>query len=189
MSLEIVLGPMFSGKSSRILSVVSRYSALKLPILVIKHSADNRYSENEISTHDRRTVPCMSINSFETLERAFLNSFQLIIVEEAQFFKGLVDFVKLTVDTMSKNVLLVGLDGDSNRRPFGEILDCIPLADKVEKLTALCARCANGKEAIFSRRLTTAEEQVLIGSSDFYQAVCRDCYLECNGLEAPSHTP
>jgi thymidine kinase len=180
MSLEIVLGPMFSGKSSRILSVVSRYSALNLPILVIKHAADTRYAVNEISTHDQRKVPCLSVDSFDKVDRSILNSYKLIIVEEAQFFTGLVEFVKLVVDTMCRDVILVGLDGDSKRRPFGEILQCIPMADKVEKLTALCARCANGKEAIFSRRLTSSEEQMLVGSSDLYQAVCRDCYLETN---------
>lgn len=184
MSLEIVLGPMFSGKSSRILSIVSRYSALNLPILVIKHSADDRYSSDEVSTHDRRTAPCMKVSSFSGLMRKFLERYQVIIVEEAQFFSGLVNFVKTTVDKMRKNVVLVGLDGDSNREPFGELLQCIPLADKVEKLTALCSRCANGKEAIFSRRLKPSTEQVEIGAADKYQAVCRECYLECNGLES-----
>jgi thymidine kinase len=179
MSLEIVLGPMFSGKSSRILSTVSRYSALKLPILVIKHSADTRYSDLEVSTHDNRKTPCLSTDTLSSIPESELRRYQLIIVEEAQFFHGLVDFVKHVVDSLGKNVVLVGLDGDSRRMPFGEILQCIPLADTVEKLTSLCARCANGTEAIFSRRLTKSQEQVLVGAADQYQAVCRKCYLEC----------
>ena len=182
MSLEIVLGPMFSGKSSRILSTVSRYSALKLPILVIKHSRDTRYSDIEVSTHDNRKTPCLSLERLSDISESELQKYQLIIVEEAQFFHGLIDFVKHVVDVLRKNVVLVGLDGDSRRMPFGEILQCIPLADKVEKLTSLCARCANGTEAIFSRRLTQSEEQVLVGAADQYQAVCRRCYLECESM-------
>lgn len=184
MSLEIVLGPMFSGKSSRILSTVSRYSALNLPILVIKHYSDTRYSHTDVSTHDNRKTPCLCIDALSSIPECELRRYQLIIVEEAQFFNGLVNFVKHVVDTLRKNVILVGLDGDSNREPFGELLQCIPLADKVEKITALCARCANGKEAIFSRRLVQSAEQVEIGAADKYQAVCRECYLECNGLDA-----
>ena len=182
MSLEIVIGPMFSGKSSRILSIVSRYSALKVPILVIKHSADNRYSASEVATHDNRRAPCISLSKLESIDRDFLDKYQVIIVEEAQFFKNLVEFVVYTVDVLRKNVFLVGLDGDFNRKPFGDILNCIPMADRVEKLNSLCVRCANGKEALFTFRDTNDEKQMVVGGSDLYRALCRECYHECSLL-------
>lgn len=185
MSLEIVVGPMFSGKSSRIVSIVSRYSALKVPILVIKHSADNRYSASEVATHDNRRAPCISVSNLESIDRDFLDKYNVIIVEEAQFFKKLVEFVVYTVDLLRKNVFLVGLDGDFNRKPFGEILHCIPLADRVEKLNALCVRCAgNGKEAdaLFTFRDIPEETQMVVGGADIYRALCRECYHKCSAV-------
>lgn len=182
MSLEIVIGPMFSGKSSRILSIVSRYSALNMPILVVKHSADTRYSTNEVATHDNRRAPCISVSKLESLSREVLRTYQVIIVEEAQFFKNLVEFVRFTVDILGKNVFLVGLDGDFNRKPFGDILNCIPMADRVEKLNALCVRCANGKEALFTFRDSNDDKQVVVGGSEVYRALCRECYHECSDM-------
>lgn len=178
MSLEILVGPMFSGKSSRILSIVSRYSALGVPILVIKHAADIRYASNEVATHDGRRAPCITATHFSDIEPDFLKRFRVIIVEEAQFFSELVPFVQYVVDQLKVHLFLVGLDGDSERKPFGEILQCIPLADKVEKLTALCHRCANGTPGIFSYRNSHQNQQVIVAGADLYEAVCRDCYHE-----------
>jgi thymidine kinase len=183
MSLEIILGPMFSGKSSRIVSIVSRYGVLRAPVLVIKHAADNRYAQNEVATHDGRTAPCVTAADFSAFNDAYLNRFQVIIVEEAQFFQGLVDFVRHVVDDLGKNVYLVGLDGDSERRPFGEILQCVPMADKVEKLTALCVRCANGTPAIFTRRRVPYEQQMVVAGSNLYEPVCRECYFQFNAMD------
>lgn len=184
MSLEILVGPMFSGKSSRILTIVSRYSALGVPILVIKHAADVRYASNEVATHDGRRAPCISVSYFTEIDADFLKKFRVIIVEEAQFFNGLVPFVQYVVDELKCHLFLVGLDGDSERRPFGEILQCIPLADKVEKLTALCHRCANGTPGIFSYRNGHQNQQVIVAGADLYEAVCRECYHEKSALNA-----
>ncbi len=186
MSLEIILGPMFSGKSSRILSIVSRYSALNVPILVIKHAADNRYSANEVVTHDNRRVPCVAALNFGDIDPHFLQDFKVVIIEEAQFFQGLVGFVRHLVDNLDIHVFVVGLDGDSERRPFGEILQCIPLADKVEKLTALCHRCANGTPGIFTYRNGHRDQQMIVGGANMYEALCRDCYHEKYALDNAS---
>lgn len=185
MSLEIILGPMFSGKSSRILSIVSRYSAINMPILVIKHAADNRYATNEIVTHDNRRAPCITVGYFSDVDQQFLRQFRVVVIEEAQFFQGLVEFVTYLVDRLECQVFVVGLDGDSDRKPFGEILQCIPLADKVEKLTAMCHRCVNGRPAIFTYRNGGHQhQQVIVGGADVYQAVCRECYHEKFAIDA-----
>ena len=182
MSLDIVLGPMFSGKSSRILSIVSRYASIGTPVLVIKHESDVRYeySENDIVTHDNRRAVCSSVMSLnnEALRQQVARH-RVIIVDEAQFFDGLVSFVKWAVDEQEKQVYLMGLDGDSNRQMFGEILQCIPLADRIERLTAFCKRCANGTPAIFTyRNWGPTDQQVFVGGPDMYEASCRECYLE-----------
>jgi thymidine kinase len=190
MSLDIIIGPMFSGKSSRILSIVSRYEAIKTPILVIKHSSDTRYEfgHTDVVTHDKRKVPCISVQNLfyeEVMDR--IGAYQVIIVDEAQFFDRLVPFVEHVVDTLGKNLYLVGLDGDSNRRRFGELLDCIPLADRVEKISAFCHRCSDGTPGLFSyRRKGPGDQQVIVGGPERYQSLCRKCYLQKVGFTGKS---
>ncbi len=174
MSLDVVIGPMFSGKSSYVLSLVSRYSTLGVPVLVITHVSDNRYGEGIVATHDGRSAPCVHAKDLDDVDIA---AYKVIIVDEAQFFKYLVPFVEWAVDTHRKHVYLVGLDGDSNRRRFGEILDCIPLADRVHRLTAFCRRCGDGTPGLFSYRREYSDQQVIVGGSNQYEALCRNCYL------------
>lgn len=179
MSLDILIGPMFAGKSSRILSIVSRYSALGTPVLVVKHSSDVRYgTDSVIVTHDANTTPCMSVRDLDDIPLETLLKYQVIIVDEAQFFPHLIPFVEHAVDTHKRNLYLVGLDGDSNRRKFGELLDCIPLADRVERITAFCQKCADGTPGLFSHRKSgITDKQVLIGAHNSYMTLCRECYL------------
>jgi thymidine kinase len=185
MSLDILIGPMFAGKSTRILSIASRYSALGTPVLVVKHSNDTRYGmPNAIVTHDAQTYPCISVNDLGDIPLEDILRYQVIIVEEAQFFRHLIPFVEHVVDTHGKNLYLVGLDGDSNRRRFGELLDCIPLADRVERVTAFCHQCADGTPGLFSWRHTgSTNRQVAVGGLNSYKALCRTCYLEKLGVE------
>jgi thymidine kinase len=179
MSLDILIGPMFAGKSSRILSIVSRYSALGTPVLVVKPSKDTRYGNvSAIVTHDANTCPCICVQDLDDIPLEDILKYQVIIVEEAQFFKHLIPFVEHVVDTHGRNLYLVGLDGDSNRRKFGEILDCIPLADRVERITAFCQKCANGTPGLFShRKHGISDQQVLIGGHNAYMTLCRQCYM------------
>jgi thymidine kinase len=102
------------------------------------------------------------------------NRSKVILVNEGQFFGNLKEFV---VEMLSKNkkIYVSGLDGDFKREKFGQILDLIPLCDKVTKLTSLCSICKDGTPGIFSLRLSEQEEQKVIGS-DNYIPVCRKCY-------------
>ena len=76
----------------------------------------------------------------------------------------------------NKKIYICGLDGDFQRNKFGQILDLIPLCDKVTKLTSLCSICKNGAPGIFSMRLSTEKQQTLVGS-DNYVPVCRKCFV------------
>lgn len=176
MSLDIILGPMFAGKSSRILSIVSRYASLGMRVLVVKHASDVRYGdEDDVITHDQRRAPCIRVDNLNEVE---LDGFQVIVVDEAHFFSGLVNFVKRVVEHHGRHLFLVGLDGDSHRQPFGELLECIPLADRVERITAFCRLCANGTPGLFSyRRRGQPNQQVMVGGADVYETLCRNCYL------------
>jgi thymidine kinase len=188
MSLDIVLGPMFAGKSSYILGLVLRYSAIGTPVMVIKHSSDTRYvyGEDNIVTHDQRRATCASVQYLgQVVLRDRIKDHSVIIVDEAQFFPELVEFVTYVVEELGKKLYLVGLDGDIHRKPFGEILECIPLADRIEKLTSFCHSCADGTPGLFSYRSQgPMDQQVLIGGQDMYQSLCRACYLRRNKEES-----
>lgn len=179
MSVEIIVGPMFAGKSSTVIRTVNRYKVLGWKICCISHSSDNRYSADAmLMNHDSVGVPCEKWASLMTYisDPEFLSS-KLVIIDEAQFFPDLREFVEYASDHLSKDVLVVGLDGDAQRRPFGQILDCIPLADSVVKLKAFCKECGDGTEAIFSHCKKAKTSQVLVGGADIYVPLCRKHYL------------
>jgi thymidine kinase len=186
MSLEILVGPMFAGKSSALLSTIRRYEALGWNVFVLTHAADTRYSDAPvIASHDRQVRPahpCAAL--MPMLEHCEYAESKLVVVEEGQFFPDLVEFVKKVVDFHRKHCVVVGLDGDAKRRPFGEMLALIPLADKVEKLTAMCKRCGDGTPALFSAAISvdaaTAAETgaVCVGAEERYAPMCRRHYLE-----------
>lgn len=175
MSLEIVLGPMFSGKSSYALSYIRRLKAVGRSVVAVKPVIDTRFSEDHIVTHNQDKVPCVVWDSNVPLTpNRFMLQADCIVVEEAQFFKGLYVFCDYMVK-LGKHLLLVGLDGDAHQGPFREILDCIPLAYRVTKLSALCKLCDGGSEAYYTRYKSSSNQsatQIDVGGQEKYEAVC-----------------
>ena len=189
--LELIIGPMFSGKTSYLLDVYKKCRLCNIPIAVINHSSDNRYTDNNnlLSTHDKTVVPCiltkslMDLWNYDSLEEIYsdksenhmlMRNADVILINEGQFFEDLYLCV-LDMLREKKQVYVCGLDGDFQRQKFGAILDLIPMCDKVTKLNSLCGICKNGTPGIFSKRISNEKEQFLIGS-DNYIPVCRNCY-------------
>jgi thymidine kinase len=190
--LELILGPMFSGKTSRLVEIYKQCKFCNISVTVINHTIDNRYDEELLSTHDKVKIPCMkterlldlwceSIDLEEDIEiiprindKVKIRTSEVILINEGQFFPDLEEFVRLLLND-GKKIYICGLDGDFERKRFGTILDLIPLCDKVTKLTSLCSLCKNGTPGIFSMRLTNEKDQTVVGS-DNYIPVCRKCY-------------
>ena len=181
MSLDIVLGPMWAGKSSYIIGKIRRYRAIGWEVLVVSNPLDDRYGSHVISSHDKEQIPALAISDLTTLytTEQYKNT-RLLVIEEAQFYKDLYTFVKTAVEKDSKHVVCVGLDGDANRKPFGEILQLIPLCDNVEKIKSLCAVCRDGTPALFTHRNTPSQTQIQVGAEDTYSPLCRKHFLEKN---------
>ena len=186
MHLELIIGPMFAGKSSAILQRIRRAKVIGRDVFIVTSVLDTRYDVNgaSIKTHDQEGVTATGLGVNELHEILKLGSFQLcdlIVIEEAQFFNGLYDIVKLIVEVYKKDVIVVGLDGDSDRKPFGEILQLIPLADRVTKLAALCKRCCDGTEGHFTALVADKggkKQQIYVGGADKYLPMCRSHYLK-----------
>ena len=190
--LEIILGPMYASKTTRLIEIYKQCNYCNIPVAVINHSIDNRYDNELLSSHDKIKIPCIktdklldvwdnnislegSIYEIPRFEDKFkISSSKVILINEGQFFPDLYEFVVHLLNN-KKEVYVCGLDGDFERKKFGQILDLVPLCDKVEKLTSLCSLCKNGTKGIFSMRLTNETTQTLVGSEN-YIPVCRDCY-------------
>jgi thymidine kinase len=179
--LEIILGSMFSGKTSRIVEIYKQCKFCNIPVAVINHSIDNRYDDNLLSTHDKIKIPCIKtekllnvLNEDNMLQHYSIINSEVVLINEGQFFEDLYEFVTNMLKN-GKKVYVCGLDGDFERKKFGQLLDLIPLCDKVTKLTSLCSLCKNGTPGIFSKRISTEKEQTVVGS-DNYIPVCRNCY-------------
>ena len=185
MSLRVIVGPMFAGKTSEIQSVVRRYECLGRSVLVLTADIDNRYQSDgvrAIVNHDRAAMPAVAVavdGLMRVLEMPEFAEAAAVVVDEAQFFVGcLIPFVRAAVDGANKHVVVVGLDSDAERRPFGDVLAAAAQADSVEKRTALCRRCGDGTAAIFTRRLLGgggggSSDPVAVGGADSYEPVCR----------------
>jgi len=177
--LEIILGSMYSGKTSRLVEIYKQCTFCNISVCVINHSIDDRYDTELLSTHDQIKIPCIKTNKlmdvwveYTNLEKISLSN--VILINEGQFFPDLEEFVKKLL-LNGKKVYVCGLDGDYERKKFGQILDLIPLCDKVTKLTSLCGMCKNGTLGIFSKRITSEQIQTVVGC-DNYIPVCRSCY-------------
>jgi thymidine kinase len=171
--LELILGPMFSGKTTRLIQHYKAYKFIGKKIVVINYSLDTRYGETCLSSHDRIEIPC--VFTYKLAHKSLWIDADVILINEGQFFEDLVETVIEMVDVHKKQVHICGLDGDFRRQRFGTLLDLIPYSDKVEKLTAFCGICKDGTPAVFSHRVTNESAQVVIGS-DNYMPLCRSCY-------------
>lgn len=170
--LELILGPMFSGKTTRLIQHYKAYKFIDKKIAVINYALDTRYSDNMLCSHDLIKVPC--VFSLTLDEHLWIDA-DVVLINEGQFFQDIVPVVKNMVETFGKHVYVCGLDGDFRREKFGAMLELIPLCDRVEKLSSFCSICKNGTLAVFSYRLSNDQMQVVIGSNN-YMPLCRCCY-------------
>lgn len=172
--LHIIVGCMYSGKSTELLKIIKNYRILEKKILCINHSIDIRYGTNQIISHDKNTEECTQIDKLFSINnsRDYINC-NILVIEEAQFFEDLYDFVINAVYKDNKIVYIAGLDGDYKKELFGDIYKLIPHCDTIKKLSALCIICKDGTPGNFTKRIVDNTNQKLIGSIESYIPVCR----------------
>lgn len=172
--LEIIIGCMFSGKSSELIRRINRAFSISKKVFVVNSNADTRCEYNEMKTHDNVKFHAVKVHNLEEiyneLNWGFLDACDIVVIDEFQFFQNPRGVIENLLHD-NKHVIIAGLSGDFKQQKFGEIVDLIPLADEVTKLSALCSVC--GQEANFTKRCVNSNEQVLVGDKDVYAAVCR----------------
>lgn len=179
--LELILGCMFSGKSTELIQRIYKHHCIGNTVCVITYSKDNRYGENAVRSHDRLSYKanvCEKLYDFYNNNKSIIEESQVICIEEGQFFSDLFDFVVYCTDELNKHVIVSGLDGDYNRKPFENVINLISHSESVTKLSALCSFCKDGTKANYSMRTVDSEKRELIGGVDTYLPVCRYHFLK-----------
>ena len=172
--IELILGPMFSGKSTRLIELMRKYVYKAKKTIMVKFYADQRYTEkSEVVTHDLikyDSINCKILrDSFDTFK-----NYDVIGIDEGQFFADLVEVCE-ELALMGKIVLIAALNGDFRMEPFPVIQRIIAKADKIKLLKAYCFNCH--KDAKFSLRIVQSNETVLIGAGEAYKPACRECLV------------
>ncbi|KAI0218122.1 Thymidine kinase, cytosolic [Lamellibrachia satsuma] len=171
--IQVIFGPMFSGKTTELMRRLKRYQLASYECLIIKYAKDERYEKNGIATHDKQTLPATSAVELNSLVSMALQC-DVIGVDEGQFFPDIIEFCERLANK-GKTVIVAALDGTFQRQGFGDILNLVPLAESVVKLTAVCMECC--EEASFTKRKGKEKEVEVIGGAEKYLAVCRACYM------------
>ena len=172
--IQVIMGPMFSGKTTELLRRVKRFSIATYKCCLVKYENDTRYDLESIATHDNELAnayPCTCLADIYDK----LMEHQVIGIDEGQFLPDLVENCEKLAN-QGKIVIVAALDGTFQRKPFGQILNLIPLAETVIKLKAVCMKCYS--DACFTKRTVDSDKVELIGGADKYMAVCRACYLD-----------
>jgi len=179
--LKLIIGPMFSSKSSSLLKEINRYKYITNNILVINHKLDKkRYTDNSsnLRTHDSESVESLMLESLSelTLIDNYINA-DIILIDEGQFFNDLYVFIKNELQKNTKKIFIIaGLSSDINMNPIGDIINLIPLADDIIKLSALCIYCKDGTNANFTQlKKSEINEKgsFCVAGIDKYEPVCR----------------
>jgi thymidine kinase len=186
--LEIIMGTMFSGKTSYCLNKIALFVELNLKVLYINIDFDNR-SDLEFSTHNSffnsidfkkkdKINENLTMIKVRELSNITFESYDIIMIDEAHFFDDIIKFTKKLLDN-KKHVIIATLIADYKGNKFGKVLDLIPICDEVVRLESYCIECSKQKKinkAIYSKRITKNKESIDIGGSDKYIAVCREHY-------------
>lgn len=172
--IEVIVGPMFSGKSEELIRRLKRARIARQRVACYKPDIDLRYHRTSIASHSSQTHEACTVTNVEALKASLLpqlGEIDVIGIDEAQFFDE--SIIPLTVDLVhqGKRILIAGLDTTFNAEPFGPIPALMAIADEVAKLSAVCMIC--GQPAVHTQRLGQSQELVLVGAAGLYEARCR----------------
>lgn len=182
--LALYCGPMYSGKTSKILTLSNQFDKIGVSNVIINHASDTRYTvKSELVSHDGVRKQCILSSTLgEYQDPSKETSVEAFFINEGQFFSDIVDWTTRMVSFPNcKKVYISGLDADYQRKEFGNWLSLLPFADSIEKLKSVCGICRD-KSSVFSMRNVKCTEQILVGTTE-YTPVCRKCYESNNVKE------
>jgi len=179
--VEVIIGPMYSGKSEELIRRIRRTKIAKQKVQVFKPEIDNRYSKDDVVSHCGEKEEAVQVkNSSQILDFLDIDT-QVIAIDEVQFFdEGIINIITALADN-NKRVICAGLDMDFRGEPFGPIPALLAIAEFVDKIQAICVVCGNPAtrtQRLINGKPAKYEDQVvLIGAKESYEARCRKCHI------------
>ena len=170
MPLVLILGCMYSGKTTELLRRVDKLVAIGKKVLVVHSPLDTRVEGDVVQTHAGTKKIATTLNSLKDIP---YKDYDAIAIDEGQFFDDIMDVIP-HLDT--RLILIAGLNGSFSRKNIGHLHKLIPDADDIIFKKAYCASCKNITPAVFSKRLTQSTNEIEVGGVDKYMAVCRKCF-------------
>lgn len=187
--LYITLGPMYSGKTTQL---ISNYNLINTSLynkqIIIDYDFNNTDNNiiitSKLYNHDKKSVDCIKLHNFNDIYKLDLNDINAIHINEAQFYDNLKNIVIDLLENKNIDVYIYALDGNYKREKFGEVLDLIPYCDTVEKLNGKCSTKDCNNKSVFNHRTVDSDEQILENFDDdpSYITLCRNCYIVKNKL-------
>jgi thymidine kinase len=172
--IEVIAGPMFSGKTEELIRRCRLARIAKCEVMVFKPALDNRFATTEIVSRADVRLPCHSVGAAaEILEAAA--SASVVGIDEAQFFDSDLVWICERMAREGKRVIAAGLDLDFRGEPFDVVAHLMAVAEYVEKALAICMVCGN--PAARSQRIVASTSRIVVGDTDAYEARCRRCFV------------
>lgn len=172
--LEVICGPMFSGKSEELIRRLRRARIARQRVQVFKPRIDDRYAADRIVSHSEQSLEALVVRDVEDIRKRLDDRTEVIGIDEVQFFdKTIVDLCERQAN-MGRRVIVAGLDLDYRGVPFDPVPQLMAIAEYVTKTLAVCHRC--GAPASRTQRIVASEERIVVGALDAYEARCRRCF-------------
>ena len=169
--IEVIVGCMFSGKTEELIKQVRRAHFAKQRTQVFKPQIDSRYSVADVASHDQNRLSAFPVAEAREIADLIHSATSIVAIDEGQFFSEEIIDLATTLAGAGKRVIIAGLDTDWRGRPFGPMPQLMAIAEVVRKQHAICRVC--GSPATRTQRLVAGEEDILVGSSEAYEARCR----------------
>ena len=174
-TIEIICGPMFSGKTEELIRRVKRVQIARQRVQIFKPTIDNRYSKNDVVSHSSLKIEALAIGSSSEILQNLDDSTRTIAIDEVQFFDEEILKVINKLVRRGIRVICAGLDQDYTGSPFGSMPDLLAIADRVDKIQAICTVCGSSASKSFKKQKESTNTQLVeIGERDMYEARCWD---------------
>ncbi len=172
--IEVICGPMFSGKSEELIRRLRRTEIARQRVQIFKPQIDRRYSVDQIVSHNDTRIRSECVTTAAEVQTKLDLRTEVIGIDEAQFLgEAIIDLVVRLAD-MGKRIIIAGLDTDYLGRPFHPMPELLAVADEITKTLAICMQCGN--PAKHTQRLIANEDLIVVGAEGMYEARCRRCF-------------
>jgi thymidine kinase len=175
--IEVITGPMFSGKSEELIRRLKRAQIAKRHVACFKPDLDARYHRTAIASHSAQTLDALTVTNMEELKSVLMpmiDAVEVVGIDEAQFFDPSLISLSNELVHLGTRVIIAGLDTSFTGEPFAPMPELLAIADEVVKLSAVCMQC--GAPAVHTQRLGSSQSLVLVGAVGVYEARCRACF-------------